>query len=194
MKNKFNKIILLASLVFLLFFFKAVQNMFIKVDLDSLKGKEYQHYFETKEVSFSLLEDPSLVERAKSRNVFLSKQEDLDVRKAQAEQAEREAQAKASENQQVTLSLGYNEIKDDETGAIFKFLGIVKKKELYFAFFWKMNNLDLDPEEKKSVIIQKESQLSKNIRIQDIGATWVKLDVNRESLELRIFPLIFETK
>ena len=71
-------------------------------------------------------------------------------------------------------------------------MGIIEKDGEYLAAFWKMNDLNLNQEEKKSVIIRKGSKLSENIRIYEIGEKWVKLRIGGEKIELRIFQYLPE--
>jgi len=70
---------------------------------------------------------------------------------------------------------------------IFRLLGIIEKDGEYLAVFWKIDELNLNQDEKKSVIIRKGSKLSENIRIYDIGEKWVKLRIGGEKIELGIF-------
>jgi len=177
MKIKLNKIIVISLAVFLFFSYKAIQNTSTKINLNSIEKKEYSGRFELTEGFLLPFKDPSLLQKVRASNIFINRQQ-VTSQKIQSESSKIESQSSP---------LGKNEIKDEKTGMIFRLLGIIEKDGEYLAVFWKINELNLNQDEKKSVIIRKGSKLSENIRIYDIGEKWVILRIGGEKIELGIF-------
>jgi len=177
MKIKLNKIIAISLVVFLFFSYKAIKNAFTKINLNSIEKKEYSDRFELKEGFLPPFKDPSLLQKVGASNIFISRKEETS-QKIQSESSKIESQSSP---------LGKNEIKDEKTGMIFRLLGIIEKDGEYLAVFWKVDELSLNQDDKKSVIIRKGSKLSENIRIYDIGEKWVRLRIGGEKIELGIF-------
>jgi hypothetical protein len=87
--------------------------------------------------------------------------------------------------------LGKNEIRDQETGAVYKFLGTSRDGDTAFAFFMKVGAVEKN--EMKYVILPKGGRLSKKIGIEDVGEKWVRVRQNNEKILLKVFDVEIKT-
>lgn len=179
MKNKINKVIVIAFFIFLFFFIKSMNNIFFtKIDLGYRGKSENLTPSEAKKEILPSFLDFSLFEKVKAGNIFLS---------ALSKSPSITSQLPTSSSETGLPPLGKNEIRDKETGFIFKFLGTLTKGEERLAIFLKVGNLGQD--EKRCVFLPKGGKLSKNIKIIDIGKKGIKVNSGGENIELWIFEL-----
>ena len=151
---------------------------FTKIDPGYREKRENLTPSEVKKEILPSFLDFSLFEKVKAGNIFLS---------ALSKSPSITSQFPTSSSETGLPPLGKNEIRDKETGFIFKFLGTLTKSEERFAIFLKVGNLGQD--EKRCVFLPKGGKLSKNIKIIDIGEKGIKVNSGGENIELRIFEL-----
>jgi hypothetical protein len=120
--------------------------------------------------------EPVLVEKLKERNFFTSA---LVAKKNPS----------AQPGQPALPPLGPNEVRDQETGATFKFLGSLTFGETPFAIFMKVGAQRGEP---KIFFLPKGKNLSKNIRVVDVGEKWAKAAQSGQRSDLEVFYLVYK--
>ena len=83
--------------------------------------------------------------------------------------------------------LGKNEIRDPETGATFRYLGILALPDQPLAFFARLG--EVPKGEPKYLFLPKGKSLSKNIRLEDIAENRVRLNQAGQKIDLNVFFL-----
>ena len=113
-----------------------------------------------------------MVDQLKARNFFIG-----------APAAAKAAAAAAPEA--LPPPLGPNEIRDDETGATFKYLGTIILGEEPFAFFARIGPAPKG--EGRFLFRPKGKPLSKSLRVEEVGAKSVKINQGGKKTELNVF-------
>jgi len=168
-----NKILVAALVVFGYFFVKALLVVLPAYRFQYQEPKASAGPAASPQVSLPQVVDSGQLAKLLARNSFLS---------ALAKKAPSSAPGAAE-----LPALGENEVRDEETGTTFKFLGTLLLDETPLAFFRRLGQVPKG--ELKYVLLQKGKRLSKNIRIEDVGERGVKINQAGKKSDLNVFFL-----
>jgi len=170
-----NKVLIAALAVFFFFFVKSLMIVFSGYRFDYQEPKAAPALSGLKNESLPQLLEMNLFNKLKERNFFLSAL--VAVKKTPG----------SAPGEPVLPPLGENEVRDQATGATFKYLGTITLSREPLAFFRKLGTVPKG--EPKYLLLPKGKPLSKNIRIEDVGEKGVKVNQGGQKTNLNIFYL-----